>query len=426
MKKILISVVLVVLALTMVTMTACSKDDSGFSLVSVDEEKANELVVATVDEQDITKGEVIEYIKIISILSGAPADYYFSDEMTDEIEGIKTDVLNILIEQVTIVNKAEEFGLSEFTDEDSDGFKSEVDRFTQSIETNIELQVIEEYTALGLETEGADFASEVQRRVDEWYDVFGGDKEQIVEFFKIEELYARVQEYVFKDIDVSEEEVKAFYDSSLVEQEEAMKDSPEMAAFYEQMDAVFVYEPNVTFNVYHILVAFDVADQAIVDEANAKLLAAGTNEEEAAAARAIFAPAYKTIEPKIAEIQAKIEQGDDFWELIIEYGEDPTMLTKPEGYAVIEGAQDFVPEFEAAAVAFTEPGQVSEPVGTNYGTHILKLISIEQAGAIPYEDVKDMIQVRLLGQEKSIAWEESFSLWADATDRVEYANKLKN
>jgi len=213
MKKILISVILVVLALTMVTMTACSKDDSGFSLVSVDEEKANELVVATVDEQDITKGEVIEYIKIISVLNGTPADYYFGDDMTDEIEGIKTDVLNILIEQVTMVNKADEFGLSEFTDEDIDGFKSEVDRFTQSIESNIEFQVIEEYTALGLETEGADFVSEVQRRVDEWYDVFGGDKEQIVEFFKIEELYARVQEYVFKDIDVSEGEVKTFYEA---------------------------------------------------------------------------------------------------------------------------------------------------------------------------------------------------------------------
>ena len=116
--------------------------------------------------------------------------------------------------------------------------------------------------------------------------------------------------------------------------------------------------------------------------------------------------------------------------LIAEYGEDPGMASNPDGYPVvetlIEGEEEYVQEFEAAAIALTSPGQVSEPVKTMFGVHILELVSIDKAGAIPYENIKDILQQQLLNQEKGKAWDESFALWNDSTERVDYVNRLKD
>ncbi len=425
MKKILKIVLVATLLFTMVTMTACANDDAGFSLVSVDEEKANEQVVATVDGTDITKGEVINYLRKAAVLNGAPADYYFGEEMADQIEDIKLEVLNILIEEVTMKDKAAEFGLDQFTAEELESFKADADMFINSIESSIEMQVVEEFTALELEVEGAEFDAEIQRRMDEWYDAFGGGKDDIIESFKIEEISNRIQEYVFKDIDISEEEIKAFYDVSLLQQEEALKESPEMISYYEQMGAVMVFRTQDIFNVRHILISFDEADSQLVNDANAQLMTCETPEEEEAV-KAMLAPAYKTIEPTILEVQAKIAEGADFGELVVEYGQDPGMASNPEGYPVIEGEGKYVTEFEAAAIALTTPGQISEPVKTTFGVHILELVSIDKAGAIDYEDIKETMRLQLLNDAKAQAWQESYQLWIDSTDRVEYINRLKD
>jgi parvulin-like peptidyl-prolyl isomerase len=424
MKKRLMIFVAVIM-ITVMLMTSCAANNEGFSLVSVDEEKDLEQVVATIDGVDITKAQVYDYIKAATVLSGAPADYYFTAEMADEIEEIKTQTLEQLIMDVTVTNKAKEFGIDGFSAEELEVFSTEATMFIDQATSGIEMQVVAEFQAQNQAVEGAEFDAEVERRVKEWFKAFGNDQESLIALFKKEELYVRVQDYIFKDIDVSEEEVKAFYDTSLAEQEVNLTGMPENITFYEQMGTVLVYEMNDISNVRHILIGFDEKDQALVDEANGKYGIATTDEEKAAAL-AILAPAFKTIEPKVEQVQAKIDEGVDFVELIAEYGEDPGMVGNDAGYAVYEGQGQMIPEFEAASVALTAPLQISEPVPTLFGVHIIQLINIDKAGPIPYNDVKETLKQQMLNQEKSFAWEESFQLWVDSTERVEYVNRLKN
>jgi len=54
-----------------------------------------------------------------------------------------------------------------------------------------------------------------------------------------------------------------------------------------------------------------------------------------------------------------------------------------------------VQEFEDAAFSMNQ-GQISEPVKTQFGYHIIKLISREEAGITPLEDVKEQIQNHLM------------------------------
>lgn len=88
-------------------------------------------------------------------------------------------------------------------------------------------------------------------------------------------------------------------------------------------------------------------------------------------------------------IKEKIDAGEDFEALLAEYGTDPGMQSDANaaGYLVGEGAS-FVEPFLNAALALAKDGDVSAPVESDYGWHIIKRVSTEPAHEIPYEDVK--------------------------------------
>ena len=94
------------------------------------------------------------------------------------------------------------------------------------------------------------------------------------------------------------------------------------------------------------------------------------------------------------EIKAKIDAGEDFETLLAEYGTDPGMQDESNaaGYLIGEGAS-YVEEFLNAALALTSDGDVSDPVQSDYGWHIIKRVSTEEAHEIPYEDVKESFDV---------------------------------
>ncbi len=72
---------------------------------------------------------------------------------------------------------------------------------------------------------------------------------------------------------------------------------------------------------------------------------------------------------KADDIYKQIQGGADFDTLMNENSQDPGLQTAPDGYDFGKG--QMVPEFEETAYAL-EIGQVSEPVETSYGYHIIK------------------------------------------------------
>lgn len=78
------------------------------------------------------------------------------------------------------------------------------------------------------------------------------------------------------------------------------------------------------------------------------------------------------------------KNGEEFDSLIEEYNMDPGMQTQPEGYTFTKG--EMVSEFEDACYAM-EPGEISEPVQTDYGYHIIELEE-----KIPYYEFDDSVK----------------------------------
>lgn len=97
-------------------------------------------------------------------------------------------------------------------------------------------------------------------------------------------------------------------------------------------------------------------------------------------------------EAKAREIAAEIAKGADFAEMARRHSTD--------GAAASGGALGWfgfgvmVPEFEAAVQAL-EPGQVSEPVQTRFGWHLVKLNDRRMASVPPYDVARGEIALRI-------------------------------
>lgn len=78
----------------------------------------------------------------------------------------------------------------------------------------------------------------------------------------------------------------------------------------------------------------------------------------------------------IAEVQAKIDAGEDFAQLVKEYSQDVATVESGGDLGFTNG--DTFPESFEQALAALEVGQVSAPVETVSGTHFVKLLEVEK------------------------------------------------
>ncbi len=117
------------------------------------------------------------------------------------------------------------------------------------------------------------------------------------------------------------------------------------------------------------------------------------------------------------EIYAELEGGADFAELAKENSEDPG--SKDSGGKLTISRGQTVPEFDKTSFELDQ-GELSKPVKTTYGYHIIEAVSpVRPAKMTPLDKVKASIRATLLQQKKS----EAMTAWADDL-RKEYDGKV--
>ncbi|MEN8141725.1 MAG: peptidylprolyl isomerase [Thermodesulfobacteriota bacterium] len=108
--------------------------------------------------------------------------------------------------------------------------------------------------------------------------------------------------------------------------------------------------------------------------------------------------AKKAAMAKIKTIQAKLKKGKDFGELAKEYSDDPG--SKPNGGALGSfGHGTMVPEFEKVAFA-TKVGEISAPVQTKFGYHLIKVNEVKKAGTTALAEVQEQIKATISQQKQ--------------------------
>jgi len=98
------------------------------------------------------------------------------------------------------------------------------------------------------------------------------------------------------------------------------------------------------------------------------------------------------------EAYSKINSGEDFAKVAENYSQDEQSAKRGGDLGwITENAVD--PKFSTAAFAL-EKDQVSEPVATSFGFHVIKVLEAPQSVQQPFEQVKGDIRYRLRQQAK--------------------------
>ena len=245
----------------------------------------------------------------------------------------------------------------------------------------------------------------------------------------------------------TDEEIQQLYDQYVAEEIEYIGNDAFTYEMYQMYGYNLHYVPEGYRGITHILLE---VDQELLDnwvdlsarleentdgaEATGEDGAADTTETAEPVTAEMVEEARLAIiasqQEKIDEIMKKLEEGAVFEDLIAEYGIDPGMEDAENlanGYPVHKDSITYVQQFTDGSAALEKVGDVSEPIVTPYGIHILHYLRDIPAGAmemtdeikddlreeVEYDRVNDAIfaQIDKWQQEADIVWTEAGKEW---------------
>jgi len=101
---------------------------------------------------------------------------------------------------------------------------------------------------------------------------------------------------------------------------------------------------------------------------------------------------------RVDAIYNRVQKGENWDKLTAEFSEDANSATNG-GELPLFGTGRMIPSFEEAAFALQKPGDVSKPVLTPYGWHIIKLI--DKQGLPPYEEMEQNLRNKIAKDSRS-------------------------
>ena len=428
---------------------------SGCALVSVDTAKDNARVIVDVNGETVNKATISAAVQNTLAQNQYYNQLYSSYRMsgmfsTDEAT-VTSEVINSYVENLVSKQKAAELGLNELTEEEQAEVeatgKENYDSFIQSVidtympgsklEGDALIQAAEKYVAdRSITTVDGRFSLE--------------DFEQAAKDSKAVE---KLQQYMIQDVTVSDEEVQAEYGARVEAAKTEYETNPDAYGVSRNNGSTLYYAPAGYRMVKHILIPFDTADQAAATEKQTALTAAQTALTDAQAAlenaaedadKDALQSAVTEAEQAVADAQAAYDEaaattkanakakadevyalaaaeGADFDALVTEYSTDSMPA---EGYAIREGFASFVTEFTEGAMALQNVGDVSEPVESTYGYHIIQYASDVEEGAVALEDVQSVISSSLLSQKQNETSAATLAQWVSEANVKTYADRL--
>ena len=123
---------------------------------------------------------------------------------------------------------------------------------------------------------------------------------------------------------------------------------------------------------------------------------------------------------KAEEVLAKAQAGENFDELVKEYGEDPGMEGNPDGYVFTDGTM--VQEFEDGTKSI-QPGEFTL-VQTSYGYHVIQRLDLEESpeyfeeAYASVEDTIDQAAENGLFEEQLEKWVAEYNVTVTENDDV--------
>lgn len=430
---------------------------SGCALVTVDTAKDNARVIVDVNGETVTKAVIhaavdnqvstYEYYNQLYSAYYGISDLYSTDEAT-----ITAEVIDAYVQQLVCQQKAKELGLYEMTEEeqaevDAKG-KENYDSFIQS--------VISTYMP-GSTLEGDELTAAAEKYVADNAVATVDGRSTLADFVAAaadEKAVAKLDEYMIKDVTVTDEEIQADYDAKVESAKADYEADPNAYGTAVNGGSTVYYAPAGYRMVKQILIKVSDEDSAVTTEKQTALATAQTALTDAQAAldsaaedadKTALQAAVDEAQKAVDEAQAAYDEAQAagmanakaiadgiYTQLTAEGADFETLLAEnnvdtgepANGYAICEGFTSFVESFTNGAMALANVGDVSEPVESTYGYHIIKYVSAVEEGPVALDTVKDTISSALLTAKQNDVTAETIAQYVSEANVKTYPERM--
>lgn len=204
-----------------------------------------------------------------------------------------------------------------------------------------------------------------------------------------------------KDVAVSDADIKSYYDSH---QKEFTTEDKAKVDYIELKQQDFVNQ---------VQVGKEDLDKAYADRVHEL---AGAANEKRRASHILIKVDEKTSDTqalaKIRDIEKRVHAGEDFAKLARENSQDPGSVASG-GDLDFAGRGQFVPEFEKVLFSLKQ-GEVSAPVKTQFGYHLIKLTQIQQPEMPSLESIKAQLTDEVKAQKATQLFNDKINEMSDS------------
>ena len=430
-----------------------------------DSSNGDDVVLAEMKDGQVTLAQAqAEFDEVLAYYES----YGVALDNEEDIAYVKADILDWLSEDIVMQNKAKELGLYESTPEQAEAI-------TQQAKQDFADMV--EYYMLFFSTgeEGETEESLRQEVIDTLREDQGYTEDIAVQDALEMAWQERLYDYATKDVEPTEEDIQATYEEMVALDQENYQEDPYNFEYAALSGSTIFWYPEGYRTVKHILLSFtdeqvealadlsaqlddvlwqieeldwmeenedeDWTEDDWTDEDLVGLDEPEDAEDEPAMSREELEAEQMRLEAElaqmqseyaatlsdlVAEVQAKIAQGEDFEALIDEYGSDVGMQEEPglsQGYYVAAGSEMWEQVFTDAAMALEKPGDVSEPVVGSNGIHLIRYMADVTPGAVDLETVREACVESAAEVAKSDAYDQALAQWKEEAQVVTYPER---
>ena len=419
---------------------------SSCALIVKDEKVDAATVILKLGDKEVTKAEVQtavdnELYEMYSYYAMFGSSLDVTDP--DVIASAQESAINSLKEDMVLRAKGAELGLDQLTEEETAQAQEKAQSSWDYAKSYVQSYYLTEEQK---QLEG----EELEQAILDQLNALGVSYDDYVTSASDTIMEEKLKAYAVQDVTVSDDEIKAEYDSKVAADEEKYKED---AASWTTVDrngaTTLYYTPAGIRRVKQILIKFKAEDQTAIDEANTKITDANGNvtaaqkilDDEAAAqedkdkAQEDLTAAQADLEAAQAELKAAtdaafanldedadavleaLKEDPDSWDQLMEEKNEDTGLqagapNAEKGYAVCADMTGFDTAFVDAAMALSSVGDVSGKVrGETYGYYIIKYVSDDAEGPVDYDSVKDALHDSLLTTKQNDTYNAAIDQW---------------
>ncbi len=418
----------------------------GCSLVSVNEDKDMAQIIAKIGDKELTKAEYLAELNYtIQMYSMYGMDLRSSPS---DLEMVKDSIYENMIQYEVQVYKAKELGFATLTDEEKAEISTQVEtednEIYESAKTAADTRVAED-PALNLEAEiEAQYKALTMQYINESLNR-EEMKAWLQDYFTNQHAAEKLMDSIYDQVSVTDEEVRAAYDTKLAEDKAAMAETP--TSYKEAQENFERYggtAPTVVPTGYKRIKVIQITPEGALDasytekegqlavlEAELGQLTLKNDPNDTTRIDAIKAEhaalkteldalltAYLADSRKAAdEAYAKLQASTSFDTVMKEYTKDADFVDYPifaeKGKLMYHDTEVAdMPDVVKQAFQALTIGAYTGILEDDTGLYIVQYVGDEPAGERPYADFEESLRADTLATKQSEEWSKVLEEWA--------------